>query len=286
MLLTIPIAAARILDLIFFTDWITGYFIEGSVYIRVAVALVVVFLGYFTGFVRRRSIKEFEYDIESTNSSIERLSIAGGVCFFLAGVANAAASVAVFYTLYTSGEISYIKRSSEELLSIGKSKLYYVLLLASIVLGVLAAFWFMLVGSWYFRGEGHFSGGRYLSIVVVVWFYVRIIKDFLEFPINPNNSTSLVLIISTLFLALFYSKFAKVISTDFPLIDDPSQFSYGGVAFIWVVAVAAPTIIVLIDKNRIAQVVSTSADIISAIAALSTLFAKLPGRKQEEDIVL
>ncbi|MCL1830805.1 MAG: hypothetical protein FWG21_05170 [Oscillospiraceae bacterium] len=284
-ILVLPFAAARTVDLLFFTDWLTGFVIEGSIYIRLAVALIIVGLGFTAGLVRVRSLKEFESDIESTNSSIERMSIASGVCFFLAGFANAAASVGVFYTMYSSGELNYLTKTNDELLSLGRSKLYYVLVLISIALGVFVAFWFMLVGSWYFRGEGHFSGGRYLSIFVVIWFYIRVIKDFLRFPINPNNTTSLYLIISVLCLSLFYSKYAKVISTDFPLIDDPSLFSFGGLAFIWMLSIGAPTIIVLISKHEMDQVIVLVADTISAIAAFSTLFAKLSPKQSIEDSI-
>lgn len=281
VILALPIAAARIIDIFFFTDWITGFVTGGSIYIRVAVALGVVFLGYFTGIVRARSLKEFENDIESTNSSIERMSITSGICFFLAGFANAASSVGVFYTMYVSGEFSNFKKTNDELLNMGSSKLYYILLLATIALGIVVSFWFMLVGSWYFRGEGYFSGGRYLSIFVVLWFYIRVIKDFLKFPINPNNTTSLFLMISVLFLALFYSKYAKVISTDFPMLEDPSMFSFGGLAFIWIVAVAVPTIPIMISKGETDQIIILCADTLSAIAAFSTLCAKLQIRQSK-----
>jgi hypothetical protein len=184
--------------------------------------------------------------------------------------------------MYTSGEFDYLKKTNEELLSMGRSKLYYILVVVSIALGIIVAFWFMLVGSWYFRGEGYFSGGRYLSIFVIAWFYIRIIKEFLRSPINPNNTTSLFMIISVLVLALFYSKDTKVVSTDFPLIEDPSLFSFGGLSFIWILSIGTPTLLVLISNGNVFdQVIMLIADTLSAIAAFSTLFAKLPIRQKK-----
>ena len=276
MIFAVPVAAARTIDILLFTDFTTGFVTKGSIYIRLAAAIAVVVLGYITGYVRKHSLKDFETDIESTNSSIDRMSIGSGVCFFFAGFATAAASVGVFYTSLKSGEFGFILKANETLLAMGRNKLYYILLVIYILLGVFVALWFMLLGSWYLRGEGHFSGGRYTSVIVIIWFYVRVVKDFLEFPINPYNTTSLALIVSVLFLSLFYSKYSKVISTDFPLIDEPLLFSHGGLAFIWTIAVGAPTIIILLQKNEIDRVLVLVADTISAVAALSALFAKLP----------
>ena len=278
--LAIIVAAARTVDLLFFTDWVTGFVTQGSIYIRVAVAISVVFFGYFTGTVRRRNLKEIEYDIESGNSSMERTSVISGICFFLTGFATAASSVGVFYTMYMSGEITYLSRTSEELLNMGRSKLYYILVVASIVLGVFVAFWFLLVGSWYFRGEGHFAGGRYISILVIIWYYIRVIKDFLKFPINPNNTTSLFLLLSILSLALFYTKYTKVISIDFPLIEDPPLFGFGGLTFLWILGIGAPTMLILFTNREIDQIVVMSADVMAAISALSSLYARLPKKRR------
>ena len=274
--LVIPIACIRIADIMFFIDWETGYVTKGGIIIRIGLSLIVILLGYLTGIKRKRTLKDFEIDIESTNSSIERSSVPAGIFFFIAGFATASAAVGMIFNLISSGEINNVLMSKQELVKIGSSRLYYILLLTSIVLSVFVAFWHMLVGSWYFRGEGHFAGGRFISIFVAVWYYIRVINDFIRFPINPSNTTSLALIFSVLILSLFYTKFTKVVSVDFPMNEDPPLFCFGLAAFLWVAGIGAPTAVIIFSHGEPMQLFIIAADFFAAVAALFSLFARVP----------
>jgi len=279
--LVFPVFVARVADLLLFIDWRTGYVKFGSIYIRAFVALLVVLIGFLAGSERQRVLRvNAPYsDLESTNSSIERSSLPAGISFFITGFAIVAASVGILYNLVLSGEIMNIFMSSEELLLMGYSKLYYVLFVFSSVLGIFVAFWFMLVGSWHFRGEGHFAGGRFISIFVAVWYYTRVFKDFVRRPINPSNTNSLALLFSVMILAIFFTKFTKVVSIDFPMADEPSLFRFGIIAFLWVIGIGAPTALVLIDHQEINQLFMLAADFFAAISALTAVFARLPAKQ-------
>ena len=280
--LVFPVFAARVADLLLFIDWRTGYVNSGSIYFRAIAALVIVSIGFFAGYERLRMLKVYAPDseYESTNSSMERSSFPAGISFFLTGFAIVAASVGILYNLVLSGEIMNVFKSADELLMMGYSKLYYILFIFSSALGVFVAFWFMLVGSWHFRGEGHFAGGRFISIFVAVWYYTRVFKDFVRHPVNPSNINSLALLFSVLSLAIFFTKFTKVVAVDFPLADDPSLFRYGVIAFLWVVGVGAPTALVLIDQREFNQLFMLAADFFAAFSALTAVFARLPARQR------
>ena len=281
-IMVLPVAAVRFFDILFFIDWETGYAARGGIYLRAALSLILVIMGCYSGFKRRRSQRDFEIDIESTNSSIERSSIPAGIFFLVAGFATASAEVGVAYDLISNGEIQNVLKSNAELLRIGSSKLFYILLIISTALGVLVAFWHLLIGSWFFRGEGHFAGGRFISIFIAVWYYIRIINDFIRYPVNPNNTTSLALVFSVLILALFYTKFTKVVSTDFPLSEEPSLFCFGVISFLWVVGVGAPTAVILVQHNDTSQLLMLAADVFASLAALGCLYARLPAKPETE----
>jgi len=280
--MVIPVFTARVIDLWFFIDHRTGYVAAGSIYIRVVAALIVVALGYFAGNERLRMLRVFaqDSDVESTNSSMERSSIPTGISFFLTGFAIVAASVGVLYNLIASGDIVNVLRSSDELLSMNLSKLYYTLHIFTSAFGIFIAFWYMLVGCWYFRGEGHFAGGRYISVFVAVWYYARVFKDFVRHPINPNNTNSLALLFSVMALAMFFTKYTKVVAVDFPLADEPLLFRYGIIAFIWVAGVGFPTALILAEQRDYNQLFVVIADLFAAFSALSAVFARLPARQR------
>lgn len=279
--LVVPLFAIRTIDLWFFIDRKTGYVTEWTLFIRILIGLAVVAIGVFAGIGRRRSLRPVEEDLESGNSSIERSSVPAGVCFFIAGIMAATASVSTLFRLFSSGEIDYLFQPANVLIGAGISKIYYIFAILSALLGLVAAFWLMLVGAWHFRGTGHFAGGRFLSIFVALWFYVRVIRDFVRHPINPNNTTSLVMIFSVLMLALFYTKYCKVVSVDFPLGEEPALFSFGVMAFLWVVGFGLPTVIVYFESGDWNGLIALIADVFAAVAALSALYAQLPAKKEQ-----
>jgi len=282
IIFVIPVAILRTADLLFFIDRETGFVKEGSIYIRVAGCLFVLFLGLLTKVVRKRSLDSVGNDIESTNGSMERSSFAAGLSFIIAGFTTAVSSVGTLFAVFSSEEGFLLKKSSEELMHMGISKFYYIVFFASAIFGVYVAFWMMIVGSWHFRGEGYFSLGRFGSVFVVFWYYLRIMKDFLKFPVNPNNTTSIAILISVLALAVFYTKLAKSISVDFPLSDEPSLFSTGAVAFLLVVGIGTPTVVVFAGNEMIDNILAICADFFAAVAALCTIYARLPAKEKKE----
>ena len=282
IILVVPVAILRTADLLLFIDRETGFVKQGSIYIRVAGCLFVLLLGLLTKLICKRSLKSDGDDIESTNGSMERSSFAAGISFVIAGFATAVSSVGVLFAIFSSKEGLLLKKSSEELQHMGISKFYYIVLLGSAVVGVYVAFWMMLVGSWHFRGEGYFSLGRLGSVFVIFWYYLRIMKDFLKFPVNPNNTNSVALLISVLALAVFYTKLAKSISIDFPLADEPSLFSTGAIAFLLVVGIGTPTAVIFMKDGMIDQVLVMCADFFAAVAALCSIYARLPAKERKE----
>ncbi len=280
--LAVLLVAVRTADLLFFVDWETGFISGFSIYPRIAIALSIVVFAFFGRIDRKRSLKDYEIDFESTNSSIERSSIPTGICFFLTGFATVAASVGTIYNFIVSGEIANLFKTNAELLNIGLNKLYYILLVASSLLGVFSAFWFMLVGAWHIRGEGHFAGGRFISVFVAIWYYARVIMDFIRHPVNPNNTTSVVLLFSVLLLALFYTKYTKVVSIDFPLIEDPPLFVFGIAAFLWMIGLGAPTGMILVERGDTYKLLQLIGDGMAALSAMAAIYARLPQKEKAQ----
>ena len=277
-LLAIPLFAVRVFDLCFFVDRATGFVDEWVYYIHLGVGLIVVVLGMAVGNGTRRWLRRYGEDIDSTNASLDRSSLPAGFCFFIAGVAVVAASVGILFGMLQRGELpnGIINR---EFFGIDElARLYFWLLLVSAVQGIFVAFWFMLVGAWYFRGTGRFAGGRFMSVFVALWYYLRVMKDFVRQPVNPKNTTALVMIFGILILSLFYTKYAKAVSVDFPVREQPTLVAFGVMSFLWVFGLGAPTALIIVETGDISEILVLAADVFAAIAALAAVYASLPAK--------
>ena len=278
--LVFPIVAARTADLLLFIDWTSGYSNGGSIYVRAAVVLVIAVFAFCCFIVRKRMTNGSDENSEAiTSGYLERSSFFAGTCLFLAGFATAAASVGVFYDMVSGRDLSDIMKNGGELFRAGDGGLYYILLVASAALGIFVAFWFMLVGIWYFRGEGYFAGGSFISVLVAVWYYTRVIKDFIRNPVNPNNTTALALLFSVLILAVFYTKLSKAVSVDILSSEEPLLAGAGAAAFLWVLGIGVPTAVILVNTRDYIGLLALVADAFAAVAALSVVFVRLPVRR-------
>lgn len=255
VLLLIALLVLRLSDLLFFCDPITGYLSGGSDLVRaVAAAGVVVFFALlYRVYKQRLSLARPREKSEETNDDAEaEPAFAPGAppqagnsfliaaLFLLCAVGVVVYSVFLYRQLGIDSAFSLLFASKQQLLSRGYANGYFKYDLLLCLIGFLAALWFVFSAAWFAKGRGRFLGGRFYSVIVILWLFMRVVRLFFNRSINQHNTLAVAATFAVVVLAVFFTKYAKFTSLDFPKSDLPGLLCWGIVSFLIVVGVNAP----------------------------------------------
>ncbi len=265
--LALPLVILRTLDLILNIDFSTGFAVGRVSAVRIAVFAAVPLISCAVYFFSKRNLKTSEGE-ETRSGFMSASDIFAAASFFVSGIL-----IAVSFALkaYEMGQAGYMSQCLTS--NCGFMRFVSVLDVLTLVFTVLAALWFFFISSWFFRGEGPFAGGGYYSIVVALWLCLRVSLLFLKKPVNPNDINTVILILGTCFLALFYTSFVKAVSVGYLKKELPALASLGLLSFLWVTGLSFPTVYVYFSSGNIMSIVSLLSDTSIAVSAIvATLY--------------
>lgn len=211
-LLILPLFILRATDVLFNVDPHTGFFTAKTGWLFYGVGLGVLVLMAILAALKIRKVSENTFAPPAPN-------FFGALFLASAGVIVLVGSVSMLLKIIQQPldgitgspmfELRYLFMRRTDLLAIVRNTHFRIEFWCALA-GILVVSWAFVSIAWRL-GRGK-SGAPVLLCLPAVWFGLRAICDYAIAPVNPNNTIILSCLITDLLLALFYLRFARVIS--------------------------------------------------------------------------
>ena len=255
-LITIPLFAIRLLNVLLNIDPVTGFYTNDS---RITIILSLAFL-VVALILMAVQVKKSPPSFGAPSAGTLPASF-----FCISALSTAVGSVFLLLGVFSQVTLKEIFMSRRALLEAGFVSSHFRIEFWCSLIGFVAAAWFLFAAVRFLR-DGDLSGHPWFCCVPVIWFCLRALADYSIAPVNPNNTIILASLAADLVLAVFFFRFCRFAALGHPPDDLKKLVVPALLVFIFTISFKSPLVVFAVETS-FAEALYIISDSFAAAAA-------------------